>query len=68
MGCSGKRFLSLKDRLALYANGIRESAARLPPGTGQESLLNKARQAESASRPDDWFNSPDAASVFRVQE
>lgn len=59
---SGKRFLSLKDRLALYANEIRQKAALLPPGVERETLLNKARQAENATRLDDWVNSAGAQS------
>lgn len=44
-----KQFLSLKDRLALYAREVRKKAACLPPGTERDALLEKARQADEAS-------------------
>jgi len=58
MGRGGRPLLSLKDRLALYANEVREKAILLPPGIERETLLKKARQAEVASQLDDWVNSP----------
>jgi hypothetical protein len=48
-----KRFLSLNDRLALYAKEIRQSAAILPPGTERDALLRKASQAVFPSTSDD---------------
>jgi hypothetical protein len=53
-----QRFLTLKDRLTLYANEVRESAALLPPGNERDILLKKARQAETASQLDDWADPP----------
>lgn len=47
-----KRFLSLKDRLALYAQEVRGKAGLLPPGIEREALLEKARQADAASGVD----------------
>jgi len=47
--------MPLKDRLAAFAEDLREKASRLEPGTKQEELLLKARQADTAVR---WFNSP----------
>ncbi len=44
-----RQFLSLKDRLALYAKEVRSKAARLPPGIEREALLEKARQADEAA-------------------
>ena len=44
-----RQFLSLKDRLALYAKEVRKKAACLPPGTEKDALLEKARQADDAS-------------------
>lgn len=44
-----RQFLSLKDRLALYAAEVRKKAASLPPGTERDALLEKARQADEAS-------------------
>ena len=40
-----KRILSLKDRLALYANEVRARASLLPQGIGKDALLKKADQA-----------------------
>jgi hypothetical protein len=53
----GRHFLSLKDRLALYAREIRQSAAILPPGTERDALLKKAIQADSEANLDDQSNS-----------
>lgn len=49
----GQQSLSSKNRLALYANEVRENAAGLPPGVEREAYLKKARQAEIACGPDD---------------
>jgi hypothetical protein len=48
-----RRFLSLKDRLALYADEMRKKAARLPPGAERDLLLRKASQAAGASATDE---------------
>jgi hypothetical protein len=53
-----KQTISLKDRLADWAKGIRQQADELPPGYERDELLRKARQAETASNIDDWANSP----------
>ena len=52
-----KKFLSLKDRLALYANEVRERASLLPPGNERDTLLRKADQADILSDIDDWSRS-----------
>jgi hypothetical protein len=49
---------SLQDRLAAWAEEIREQAAKLPPGPERDALLKKLRQADTASHLDDWANSP----------
>lgn len=49
-----KQSLTLKDRLALFAKKASEEAMKLPPGPERESLLKKARQAETATRVDEW--------------
>ncbi|MGY3478568.1 hypothetical protein [Bradyrhizobium ottawaense] len=49
-----KQSISLKDRLALFAKEASEKASKLPPGPERESLLKKARQAETATRVDEW--------------
>ena len=52
-----KRFLSLKDRLALYASEISKQAAELPPGVERDALLKKARQADTtAAHLDEWLH------------
>jgi hypothetical protein len=48
----------LKDRLAAFAEDMRQKAAQLKSGAQQEELLRKARQAETASHLDEWANSP----------
>jgi hypothetical protein len=52
-----KQFLSLKDRLTLWAEKVRKVAGQLPPGHEKEALLKKARQADTAAHLDDWANS-----------
>jgi len=47
--------MPLKDRLAAFAEDMRAKASRLEPGTKQEELLLKARQADTAV---DWFDLP----------
>jgi hypothetical protein len=53
-----KQALSLQDRLATWAEAVRKRAARLPPGSERDTLLKKLRQADTASHPEDWANSP----------
>jgi hypothetical protein len=49
---------TLKIRLASFAKDARERASGLPPGPAQDDLLQKARQADTASHLDEWINSP----------
>jgi len=56
--CRFKQTISLQDRLAAFAQESREKAARLQPGFARDDMLKKARQADIASRLDDWANSP----------
>ncbi len=53
-----KQTLTLETRLTDWAMQIREQAAKLRPGTERESLIRKARQAETAARLNEWINSP----------
>ena len=53
-----KQQISLQDRLSAWANEVREQANKLRPGSEQDMLLKKARQADVASRLDEWMNSP----------
>jgi hypothetical protein len=52
-----KQSVGLKDRLYSFAKEMREKASRLPPGPKKEDALNRARQADTACRLDDWINS-----------
>nr|WP_234679411.1 hypothetical protein [Bradyrhizobium sp. Oc8] len=53
-----KQQLSLRDRLAAWAQQAQERASALPPGPEREALVRKARQAEVATHLDDWVRSP----------
>ena len=51
-----KRFLSHRDRFALYASEISKKASELPPGSDKDALLRKARQADTAAlHLDEWL-------------
>jgi hypothetical protein len=52
-----KQMDSLQDRLMKFAKESREKASRLPPGPGQDDMLRKARQADTASHLDGWLGS-----------
>ena len=49
---------TFQERLAEEAHRFREAAEALPPGTAQELLLKRARQAETAAHMDQWLKSP----------
>ena len=53
-----KQTISLKDRLASFAEELKAKASQLRPGPEQDALLKRAKQADTASRIDDWANSP----------
>jgi len=53
-----KQTISLKDRLASFAEKARKKALQLRPGPEQDALLKKARQADIASHIEEWANSP----------
>jgi hypothetical protein len=53
-----KQSMPLKDRLAAFSEDMREKASRLKPGTKQETLLCRARQADTAADFDEWASSP----------
>ena len=52
-----KQQVSLQDRIAEWAIGIREQANRMRPGPQRDELLRKLRQAETAMHLEDWANS-----------
>jgi hypothetical protein len=49
--------MPLKDRLAAFAEDLREKASRLEPGPKQDELLRRAQHADTAVHFDDWANS-----------
>ena len=53
-----KQTMSLKERLSVWAEGIRAQAAKAAPGTERDDLLKRARQADTAAHIDEWVNSP----------
>jgi hypothetical protein len=53
-----KHTRTFQERLAEEADRFKEAAEKLPPGTARELLLRRARQAETASRINDWLTSP----------
>jgi hypothetical protein len=53
-----KQTKSLEDRLAQEANELREQAKKFPAGAERETLLRKARQAETGSHMSEWLTSP----------
>ena len=52
-----KQTSSLEARLADEAKRLREEAKSLPPGAERDDLIRKARQAETASRMNEWLSS-----------
>lgn len=48
-----KQTTTLQDRLASFAQEVRDKASSLPPGDERQELLMKARQADAASHLDD---------------
>lgn len=53
-----KQTRSLQERLSTEATRLRDEAKSLPVGAAREALLRKARQADTASRMDEWLSSP----------
>ena len=52
-----KQTVSLHDRLAAWAIAARELAGALPAGPERDTLLRKARRADTASHLQDWLDS-----------
>ncbi|MGO4510153.1 hypothetical protein AB4Z51_24365 [Bradyrhizobium sp. 2TAF36] len=52
-----KQSISLKDRLANFAEEALKKASNLPPGTDREEMLKKVRPADIASHMDEWSHS-----------
>jgi hypothetical protein len=53
------QLLTLENRLAYEAKGLRVQAAGIARGDEQDQLLRKARQAETGSHISDWLRSPE---------
>jgi hypothetical protein len=53
-----KQTLSLEERLAVQARRLREEAQKAFPGSERETLLRRARQAETGSHISEWLRSP----------
>lgn len=53
-----KHTLSFPDRLAQEAERLREEAEKLPHGGERETLLRRARQADTALHMAAWLSSP----------
>jgi hypothetical protein len=53
-----KQTISLRDRLTAFAEEARDKASVLSAGMARDELLKKARVADTASRINDWANSP----------
>jgi len=52
-----KQIVSLQDRIAEWAAGVREQAKEMQPGHERDELLKKLRQAETAMHLDEWASS-----------
>ncbi len=52
-----KQTISLQDRIAEWAAGVREQAKQMQPGHECDEVLKKLRQAETAMHMDEWANS-----------
>jgi hypothetical protein len=58
-----KHKTTFEERLAEEARRFKEAAEEQPAGsTARELLLRRARQAETASRMNEWLSSPEPAS------
>jgi hypothetical protein len=54
-----KHRLTFEERLAEEARRLKEEAEKLPLGSkARDRILRRARQAETASRIDEWLRSP----------
>jgi hypothetical protein len=53
-----KQTTTLQERLAREAEQARARATSMPSGQERDALLRRARQAETASRIDQWLSSP----------
>ena len=54
-----KQLPSLPDRLAAWADEVRQQAKTMAPGPEQDALLKKIAQADQATELYNWINSPE---------
>ena len=54
-----KQLTTLPDRLAAWADEIRQQAETMAPGPEQDALLKKIAQADQATKLYNWINSPE---------
>jgi len=52
-----KQTQSLEQRLSDQASKLRKEAQGTPPGIEREQLIERARQAETASHMNEWLSS-----------
>jgi hypothetical protein len=57
-----KQTVPFDQRLHQAAIAARDAAGRLPDGQERDTLLEKARQAETAARINEWLTSPSLSS------
>ena len=53
-----KHKTSLEERLTEQAKSLGDRAKKMPPGVERDALVRRARQAETASRINEWLSSP----------
>ncbi|MCP3392050.1 hypothetical protein NLM27_24985 [Bradyrhizobium sp. CCGB12] len=53
-----KQTRSLEERMAEQADKLKDKASQLPAGAERESLLKRARVAETGAHLVDWIQSP----------
>jgi hypothetical protein len=53
-----RQLLSLSERVDQEATLLRAQAEKLPHGSKRETLIRKAREADTATHIDEWLDSP----------
>lgn len=51
-----KQTVPFQDRIASFGRKAREKASQLPPGPERESMLKKARLADTGAHLENWAN------------
>lgn len=52
-----EKLTPFQERLAKWADEVRERASQFPPGPERDALLRKARLADTALHLNEWANS-----------